>query len=70
MEIVTPATENAIETAFRSGDRATLTKYQRFLAPILQTMIARSQSSSRTKTLNAYLNSTFNALSTALQGSP
>jgi len=42
LEVVTPATENAVETAFSSGDRSTLVKYGRFLAPILQVMIARS----------------------------
>lgn len=70
MEIVTPATENAIETAFRSGDHATLAKYRRFLAPILQIMIARSQSRARTNALNAYLDSTYNALLSVLQSGP
>src|SRR5262249_15177809 len=49
MEIVTPATERAVETAFAAGDRATLAKYGRFLAPILQTMIARSDGPARTR---------------------
>lgn len=47
LEIVTPTTENAVETAFAIGDHATLAKYGRFLAPILQTMIARSQDPDR-----------------------
>ncbi|HET9804172.1 MAG TPA: hypothetical protein VFP96_13125 [Candidatus Acidoferrum sp.] len=59
MEIVTPATENAIETAFRHDDRDILAKYHRFLSPILQTMIARSHSASHTRQLNQYLNATY-----------
>jgi len=57
MEIVTPATEKAIETAFASDDRATLVKYGRFLAPILQIMIARSNDHARSQQLAKYLNS-------------
>jgi len=70
MEIVTPTTEHAIETAFANRDHVTLAKYHRFLAPILQTMIARSHDGSRTKTLNAYLNSTYSRLFAALRGAP
>jgi hypothetical protein len=36
LEIVTPATENAVQTALRDRDEATLKKYDRFLGPILQ----------------------------------
>ena len=57
MEVVTPATEHAVETAFASGDQATLAKYGRFLVPILQTMIARSQDPARTRQLAKYFNS-------------
>jgi hypothetical protein len=38
LEIVTPATASAVETAVASGDQATLNKYSRFLEPILQTV--------------------------------
>jgi hypothetical protein len=38
LEIVTPATANAVETALASRDEATLKKYERFLEPILQTI--------------------------------
>jgi hypothetical protein len=62
MEIVTPATEHAVETAFASGDHATLAKYGRFLAPILQIMIVRSTNQARTAQLNQYLNATYNEL--------
>jgi hypothetical protein len=36
MEIVTPATARAVETAVASNDEATLSKYSRFLEPILR----------------------------------
>ena len=36
LEIVTPATERAVEAALASNDEATLDKYGRFLEPILQ----------------------------------
>ncbi len=70
LEIVTPATENAVETAFSSGDRSTLAKYGRFLAPILQTMIARSHDHARTRQLNGYLNSVYTELSALLKSGP
>jgi hypothetical protein len=38
LEIVTPATARAVETAVASDDQATLNKYGRFLEPILQTV--------------------------------
>ncbi len=67
MEIVTPATERAIETAFATGDRATLDKYGRFLAPILQTMITRSHDQARIRQLAKYLNSANTQLYALLQ---
>jgi len=67
IEIVTPATEHAVETAFASGDHATLAKYGRFLAPILQIMIVRSHDQARTAQLNKYLNSTYTELYALLQ---
>jgi hypothetical protein len=36
LEIVTPATVNAVETALASHDDVRLNKYGRFLEPILQ----------------------------------
>lgn len=57
MEIVAPATERAVETAFARNDHSTLAKYGRFLAPILQVMIARSHDPAHTKQLTQYLNS-------------
>ena len=59
MEVVTPATERAIETAYLEGDRAILAKYGRFLVPILQTMIARSTKGARREHLTTYLDSAY-----------
>ena len=70
LEIVTPATENAVETAFSSGDRSTLVKYGRFLAPILQVMLARSHDKVRIRELNADLNSVYAERSAFLQNGP
>jgi hypothetical protein len=39
LELVTPATEKAVETAFESRDEATLAKYGRFLSPIISEMM-------------------------------
>ena len=39
LELVTPATERAVETAFESGDDVTLAKYGRFLNPIVAEMM-------------------------------
>jgi hypothetical protein len=68
IEVVTPATEKTIETAFESRDHATLAKYGRFLAPILQIMIARSpQDPARVKQLSAELNSAYRDLYASTQ---
>jgi hypothetical protein len=62
MELVTPATEKAVESAFAAHDRATLEKYGRFLEPILETMIARETSPLRAKKLGEYMSVVFGAL--------
>jgi hypothetical protein len=41
IELVTPATENAVEAALLSGDYETLRKYGRFVDSIVETMITR-----------------------------
>ena len=42
MELITPATKQAVETALKTQDDATLTKYERFLAPIFEDITLRS----------------------------
>ena len=56
LELVTPRTSNAVETAFAAHDNATLEKYGRFLEPILQTMLEKDASHARSRDLNEYLN--------------
>ena len=62
LELVSPATQQAVESAFASGDRATLAHYSRFLEPILSAMIQNSTDQSRTDRLSAYLNSVYTDL--------
>jgi hypothetical protein len=61
LELVTPATEKAVEAAFAAHDEATLEKYGRFLEPILQTMMAKKTNRPMARKLNQYLN-TVNAV--------
>jgi len=55
LELVTPATERAVESAFVSNDQLTLAKYNRFLEPILSTMIQKSTDRARAEQLARYL---------------
>jgi hypothetical protein len=56
LELVTPRTSNAVETAFAAHDSSTLEKYGRFLEPILQTILEKNASHARARKLNEYLN--------------
>jgi hypothetical protein len=55
LELITPATERAVESAFASNDQLTLAKYNRFLEPILSVMIQKSTGTARTEQLERYL---------------
>src|SRR5580698_1277032 len=55
MELVTPATQRAVEQAFAANDRTTLARYNRFLVPILETMIASETNSAKKAQLLEYL---------------
>lgn len=63
LELITAATRNDVARAFADHDRATLAKYDRFLEPILNTMIAGASSAEKAKELrgdlDAYYNSKF-----------
>jgi hypothetical protein len=59
LELITPSTENAVESALASHDETTLSKYSRFLEPILQSMILQSSDTSRRRLLARYLNSAY-----------
>ena len=64
LELVTSATEKAVEAAFASHDKATLEKYGRFLEPILQTIMANSSDRSRAARCTQYLGAVQTALIT------
>ncbi|HXJ07454.1 MAG TPA: hypothetical protein VNH65_20305 [Candidatus Acidoferrum sp.] len=57
LELVTPATKQAVEQALASHDRATLAKYHRFLVPIVERILADEKKSSRQAQLREYLKS-------------
>ena len=61
LELVTPATQRAVEQALATHDRATLASYNRFLVPILEFMIAGENNSAHRARLIAYLNDLDNA---------
>ncbi len=63
LELVTPATENAVERAFAAHDDAALASYARFLEPILSTMIQQAPTPAKAQQLreclSAYYGSVF-----------
>jgi hypothetical protein len=60
LELVTPATQRAIEQAMETHDRTTLARYGRFLAPILQSMIANEKNPTKREQFSEYLNNAYN----------
>ena len=62
LELVTPATERAVESAFVANDQLTLAKYNRFLEPILSSMIQKSADRARSEQLAHYLSDLFQKL--------
>jgi hypothetical protein len=61
LELVTPATQRAVEQAFATDDQTMLTRYGRFLVPILENMIAGEKNSAKKAHLLEYLNDVDNA---------
>jgi hypothetical protein len=55
MELLTPATQMAIEAAAASDDRATLAKYGRFLAPMIETILRKGTGPGETEQLSVTL---------------
>jgi hypothetical protein len=68
LELVTPRTRSAVETAFATHDQPTLEKYGRFLEPILETMLARDAHRSRVAKLNEYLGALQSSLMAQARG--
>jgi hypothetical protein len=66
LELITPATERAVESAFASNDQVTLAKYNRFLEPILRIMIQKSTDPARIEQLERY----FQIVAVRLYSSP
>jgi hypothetical protein len=56
LELVTSATQQAVERAFATNDSATLAKYKRFLEPIVRTMYEQASDPQRKEVLLRYLN--------------
>jgi hypothetical protein len=59
LELVTPATQRAVEQALAARDQTTLIRYGRFLVPILENMIANERNPSRQARFREYLNSSY-----------
>jgi hypothetical protein len=60
LELVTPATQRAVEQAFATHDHATLSNYNRFLVPILESMIASEKNSAKKAQFSEYQNDAYN----------
>jgi hypothetical protein len=61
LELVTPATERAVERALANHDGATLGKYGRFLEPILQSMIKKESNPGRVRQIENSLSAYWSA---------
>lgn len=61
MELLTPATQRAIETAAAAHDRATLAKYGRFLAPMIETILRKNPDAADKADLGHALNEIYNS---------
>lgn len=62
LELVSPATEKAVETAFATHDAAALKAYGRFLEPILATMIKKETNPAQARRYQDYLNFAYGQL--------
>jgi hypothetical protein len=62
LEVVTPATEKAVATALAAHDAATLKAYDRFLEPILATMIKKETNPAQARRLQDCLNAVYSRL--------
>ena len=61
LELITPATQSAVEQALESHDTQTLARYGRFLEPIAETLITDSKNAARTRQLQESLGSFYAA---------
>jgi len=56
MELLTAATQNAIETAAATHDKVTLAKYGRFLTPMIEMLLRKNPNSIQSADLSEELN--------------
>ena len=61
LELVTPATQRAVEQALATHDQTTLKRYGRFLVPILEIMLASEKNSAKKAQFSEYLNNAYTA---------
>lgn len=61
LELVTSATQSAVERALAAHDNPTLTSYARFLEPILNTLIKQAPTPAKASQLQTYLNAYYNS---------
>lgn len=61
LDLVTSATERAVERALATHDDAVLGKYRRFLEPILETMMKKEPAAKRVKQIQDALNACYSA---------
>jgi hypothetical protein len=61
LEIVTPATERSVDRALATHDTVTLSKYGRFLEPILEEMLKKERDAAKLRLLQEALNSVYGA---------
>jgi hypothetical protein len=59
LELITPATQNSVLAAFANNDQSTLAKYNRFLDPILRSMLEKAHDQPTRDQLTAYLDSAY-----------
>lgn len=62
MEIVTPATERAVERALARKDQVTLAKYGRFLEPILEAMMKKKRNAAKLLKIQQELNTVYSTV--------
>jgi hypothetical protein len=61
LELVTPATQRAVEQALATHDQTTLKRYGRFLVPILENMLASEMNAAKKAQFSEYLNNAYTA---------
>jgi hypothetical protein len=59
LELITPATQEAVLSAFAANDRVTLARYGRFLEPILRTILDAAHDQPTRDQLTSYLDSAY-----------